>query len=85
MSEMHVTTEMANLTKLHREAYHVGETGDFGDCGEYGEILPNCQTYANQLNTERPTMLANLANLAILANVTNMAKFRQIAKLMQIS
>ena len=59
-----------------------GKSGDLGNCGEYGKTFLNCQTYANKLNTERPTMLANLA---ILANVTNLAKFRQIAKLMQIS
>jgi len=46
---------------------------------ECGEILPKCQTYANKLNTGKPTILVNLAIVA------NMAKFCQITKLMQIS
>jgi len=38
--------KLPNLCKLakHREAHHVGESGD---CGENGKFLPNCQTYAN--------------------------------------
>jgi len=82
-----ILAKFPNLCKLakHREAYRVGESGDLGDCGKYGKILPNCQTHANKLNTERPTVLANLTKLAILANVMNMTKFRHIAKRMQIS
>ena len=49
---------------------------------EFGKILSNSQIDANKLNTWKPAMLVDLT---ILASVTNLAKFRQIAKCMQIS
>jgi len=73
--------QMPNLCKLakHREDYHVGESDKCGDHGKYGKLSSNCQTYANWLNIDRLTMLANLTNLAIVAN---RVKFCRIAKLM---
>ena len=67
--EMQAMANMAILTKSCHS--------DNGD--EFGKILSNCQINANKLNTWKPAMLVDLTILA------NLAKFRQIAKYMQIS
>ena len=42
--------------------------GDFGECDKFGKISPNCQVSANNLNTWKQAMLADLT---ILVNVTS--------------
>ena len=66
---------MANFANLTKSCYsHNGN--------EFGKISSNSQTNADKLNRWKPAMLADLT---IWANVMNLAKFRQIAKCMQIS